>query len=112
MFNETFWFFYWINVAGNIVGFAVAITAVMVLAGVVCLFIGECEDDKQVRRWTWQRCLPVAVSAFLIATFIPPAESFYGGATQYLGTTTELDETLINLKGLVDQKILDLTTTD
>ena len=45
---------------------------------------------------------------FSLAFFAPSENAMYAGAGQYVAEATELDDTLIGLKDIIDQKIEEL----
>ena len=106
MFNETFWFFYLISVTSSIAVMAVIIFVVAFLIALIVTIGSTLEGDfKSVAPALKRIVLPILICSGLLAIFMPPESAFYGGATQYVAQSTEIDDTLINLKELIDQKI-------
>lgn len=101
MFNEAFMFFWLVSVVENIVG-------VFVIFAILCAGIGAfCAMEFEAYK---SGVTFIIGSLFFIvcAVVTPPKESFYAGAAQYVGEAGELDQTLIDLKKLLDQKIAEL----
>ena len=111
MFNEAFWFFYLVGMVEEFdftVGFVCLVT---LLGSVFTGLYGFVEDDKKAIKIA-RRLLIVFLSAASIAILVPSKESLYAGAAQYVGEATEVDETLIRLKGLLDEKLNGLAAED
>jgi drug/metabolite transporter superfamily protein YnfA len=109
MINEAFWFFYLVSIVGSIKGLFVAITVIATVYGGVGMFLWL-DEECRVRH-------PVigAICAFVFAILMiltPPPEAFYAGAGQYVAQTTELDQTLLQLKDILDSKIAELAPTE
>ena len=103
MFNEAFWFFYLVNVAGNIAVICFLIAIVTGVASVVTWAI-VFDGDKELKPLA-KVLVIIAVSCVTIATLAPNERALYAGACQYVAETAEVDETLLRLKKLIDQKI-------
>ena len=113
MFNETFWFFYWVNVASGLAALAVSVFILtMIATGFAVFFAGLEEELDTVKPWLKKLALPLLIGSAVLAVFMPPEEAFYGGATQYVAQSTELDDTLLKLKSLVDAKLEQLGVDD
>lgn len=111
MINEAFWFFYWVDVCGVAKDlFFFGGIGIAVLLCVPLGFIYEDaheEEKKQVAKFT-KKAAAILSCAILIGILIPPKQAFYAGAAQYVGEATEIDQMLLNLKTLLDQKIEEL----
>ena len=115
MFNEAFWFMYAIGVVGYLKTLCTIVAALCGLVGVISLIMCTEEDDKDkvsrflrfARIWA-----ATCVAALLIAISIPTATSLYAGAGQYVAQASELDQTLLSLKDLLDQKIEELSESE
>lgn len=111
MFNEAFWFFYWINVVGNISFFLGAIAILSLLALTLSVGFIFIEEDAKAKKLA-----KILVAVFLLcglgSSLMPPEDAFYAGATQYVAEAVELDDTLVSLKNLVDEKIEELSSAE
>lgn len=115
MFNEAFWFFYLVGVVQDLpltlffVGFGFAAAAAL------CLGPGYCacpESERLMWAKRGKKCVTVALILWFVGMFVPSEDAFYAGGAQYVTEATELDETLLNLKGILDQKIEELGVTE
>ena len=108
MFNEAFWFMYWVSVADSISTIFGIVGAILVIASIFACGCWLCDDDENAKRPT---IVFGAIAGLLISISIatPPTAAFYAGAGQYIAESAELDDTLINLKVLLDAKIEELT---
>ena len=111
MFNEAFWFFYWVGVVDELKGVATAIAWVTLIGSIISVSIGFVEDNKGAKNLARTGAFAFLVSAGLIVT-VPSKEALYAGAAQYVGEATEVDETLIRLKTLLDEKLDELAAED
>jgi len=104
MFNEAFWFFYWVGVVEYITVFFTAVSCVFGFIGFAGL-VGWLADGMRGYKWPSIILLSVACVLVLSVIFIPTTAALYAGAGQYVGESVEVDETLLRLKELVDAKI-------
>lgn len=104
MLNNAFWFFYWVDALAAFTVLSGVITGVsgflIVIFGVGAMI----ESDAKILRFAW-RALPVFCVATLLVIFIPSRTAMYAGAGQYVAEVTEVDDTLLQLKELIDQRI-------
>ncbi len=109
MFNEAFWFMYILDLLDAIVSFAILGTMVAVIfAFAYGAYIDGIDDtDEGWKRWWLRVRMAGAAAVFLIiiSLLAPTPRTMYAGAGQYVAETTEIDDTLIGLKTLIDQKI-------
>jgi hypothetical protein len=110
MVNEAFMFFWLVSLVEALVVICVLGSFVTLVA---CLFYAtyadEIEDATGASLPSAAKRLGAAtVLLWLVAALIPPTESFYAGAGQYVAESAELDETLLQLKDVIDQKIAEL----
>ena len=104
MFNEAFWFFYWVGVVGALDDALFALIVVVVIGTAFSFPLYYIEDIKQAKKW--HTLGPVlAVVLTLAIVFLPSKDALYAGAGQYVAETTEVDDTLLKLKALIDKKI-------
>jgi len=104
MFNEAFWFFYWVGVVGYLTTFFSILGAV---SGIVAIFVGSTwVFDREKRAKPWFISLSIVGVLFIsLAILTPTTTAMYAGAGQHVAQMTEVDETLLRLKELVDAKI-------
>lgn len=104
MFNEAFWFFYWVGVIEYLTAFftviAIVSTFTMLITGIAWII----DDEKPAKPW-FIGALVVTFLAFTFAMMTPTTTALYAGAGQHVAQTTDVDETLLRLKELVDAKI-------
>jgi len=111
MFNEAFWFFYWVGVVDTLPSFF-NITALLCTIGAALSFpLYYVEDIKGAKKWHYLGPLMVLALA-LASIFTPTEKAMYAGATYYVVEAVELDDTLIQLKSILDDKIIELTGED
>ncbi len=107
MFNEAFWFFYWVglvNAAGIIFGVFAMLTLIAAMFTGGCWFIDGHEGAKKPFR-----ILSILGVIFLfVAIAIPSQTAMYAGAGQYVAEATEIDATLLKLKEALDAKLEEL----
>ena len=108
MFNEAFWFFYWVNVVASVSAIAFITLIVCSIASVFAVVIPLIEGDAEFVKKAVRILIPIMAVSGLLGIFIPPQSAFYAGAGQYVAESAELDETLLKLKDAIDQKIDDL----
>lgn len=108
MFNEAFWFFYWVEICK---GLKFLLFFCGGLGTIISLIVGAVsyEDDPRISKFLLSRMLPLGVLVILLGVAVPPPSAFYAGAGQYVTEYTELDTTLLKLKEVVDQKIEELS---
>jgi hypothetical protein len=104
MFNEAFWFFYWVNVVEYLTIFLTTLGIASAFGAFVAFGIWIFEEKKEARPYFISVTI-FCVLCFFLAMFTPSTKALYAGAGQYIGETTEVDETLIRLKNLIDEKI-------
>ena len=117
MINEAFWFFYIVGLVGSVAPLVAILTLINVCAlaimGLMCDNYGEPKKRATAR---FQRLYPrmVGINIFIIlVAFITPSKTaLYAGAGQYVVQTTEIDDTLLQLKNILDTKIAELTETE
>jgi hypothetical protein len=106
--NEAFWFFYWVS-------FFSGLTPVLIWLGVMTAIIsgiaggihGEATTEMQGWKvFAWG--IVASTVLFVSALFTPPKEAFYAGAAQEIVQTEEVTESLINLKNVIDKKLVEL----
>ncbi len=110
MFNEAFWFFYWVGVVGDISAALGAIFVITLIAAGFWAFIGAMQVDcNDMKPETYKKGLKlfvlVACVCFAIDIVVPNENALYAGAGQYVAESTEIDDTLLKLKDLIDKKI-------
>lgn len=111
MFNEAFWFFYWVNVVAGISSVFHILAGVTAVGAIMCFGPGytECREEDEACWLNRGKWLSIGAATLLTLSFlIPPEEAFYAGAGQYVAESAELDETLLKLKEAIDEKIEDL----
>jgi hypothetical protein len=109
MFNEAFWFMYFVDLVDATEGIAIVAFLVAIIFA-TCYGVYTSETDDTAEGWArWFRYVRLAaIGAFafmLIAILVPSEKTLYAGAGQYVVEATETDDTLMNLKRLVDQRI-------
>lgn len=106
MFNETFWFFYLVEICDRLGGGGAVL--LVILGIIVSLASLVCYSDEDINTLApFYTGLAVLSLGLMFGAFMPPKEAFYGGATQYVGESIEADKTLLRLKEFVDKKIED-----
>ena len=110
MFGEAFWFMYLVGLVGSVASTAVAIAIAGSVVTMLVFVIAAVEESTKLLRVAKRRLLPIVLVAAIIAVFIPQPVALYAGAGQYVVESTELDDTLLNLKKLIDDKIKEHTT--
>ncbi len=111
MFNEAFWFFYLVSVVEGLVMSAVIVASFSTFGVVACIFYLTDPWDNDAKNKAIQlmkRFIMVVCISTSIAIFTPKPLAFYAGAGQYVGESVELDDTLLNLKKVVDEKVEEL----
>lgn len=122
MINEAFWFFYLVGLIDKLDNLLLISIITGTLSGlfVVLYFAIEREDcyggkdgeKLKAQIATAQRIAKIWVIAVLsialITFFVPTKESLYAGAGQYVTEATELDQTMLQLKDILDEKIEEL----
>ena len=113
MFNEAFWFFYWMDFAGSIKGILMFVPGVVLVLAMIGTVLTQdlWDSDEGEKFWgLWKAVgIPLAI-IFFVGSFIPSERSFYAGAGQYVAESAEIDDTLLKLKDLIDQKIAEATS--
>lgn len=115
MFNEAFWFFYWVGIVGALRTLASVFIAVGLVASIISFAFIDIDmygDERKsairnLKRW-FKRFSIAALSLGAVAFLAPTEEALYAGAGQYVAEGAELDETLLRLKKLIDKKIYEL----
>lgn len=111
MFNEAFWFFYLVSLTGSFEVFFMIVGVLGIIASLIAWIIAyvapkENWADSYSKKLRW--ILPSFVLCVLMSMLMPPKEAFYAGAGQYVVEASETDQTLMNLKNLLDKKIEEL----
>jgi len=111
MINEAFWFFYWISMIERLPH----IFGASVIAGVLALIVygaAAAEVSYPLGTKTFKRMgiayiwyISILVLLLIVA---PSTNALYAGAAQYGIEVTELDDTLLTLKEVVDLKVEEL----
>ena len=112
MFNEAFWFFYWVGLAGSLTEVFIGLA---ILTGFSSLFIAGMafiEDAEWAKRALPRVVVPIFFGSLFMAVIIPSETALYAGAGQYVAEAGEIDETIISLKKLLDQKIAELSESE
>lgn len=111
MFNEAFWFFYWVGVIDSL-NFSIVVILLIAAALTVASFpIYYIDNVKGAKKWHTLGPI-ICLALFLTATFLPSKDALYAGAGQYVAEAGEVDQTLLNLKDLLDQKIAELSVKE
>lgn len=101
MINEAFWFMYLAQLGGTLVMVAVWSLAVLLLTAA---WINDYYDlEEHARAFKVGAC--VVGVLMLVAIAYPSEDAFYAGAGMYVAQETELTDTLLSLKELIDHKI-------
>lgn len=107
MFNEAFWFFYWVSVVTTL---SVIFSVTAALGIFFGAFLKGCyhfdNEESALKPSNW--LLTIGAICLIGSIFIPPEEALYAGAGQYVIEATETDETLLRLKDIIDEKIEEL----
>lgn len=111
MFNEAFWFFYLVSIAENVSFICGVVIIVAMLALSVCAIYIAAEEDWALPL-AGKTFLPILIVASLIGTFVPSKDALYAGAAQYVGESVEVDQTLLRLKEVIDERIEELAKPD
>lgn len=107
MFNEAFWFFYAVDLA-HAVATTFKFVAFFALVGAFVAFgLWKIEHFPQCKV-PCRGLLIAFILAQLIALAIPSKTALYAGAGQYIAEETEITETLLNMKQVIDQRIEDM----
>jgi hypothetical protein len=77
--------------------------------GTGVLFVTVFFDDVEAMRKTFFYMLSLFIATLIIAIGTPTRTAMYAGAAQYVVEATEVDDTLLSLKRLIDQKIEEAT---
>ena len=108
MFNEAFWFFYWVAVVSVATELFAIFGGLTTVASLIFNYGYRVEDEE-----SWGRAakvLPIIATVFILtAIFLPSERALYAGAGQYIAESTEIDETLLSLKDILDDKIAELS---
>ena len=110
MINEAFWFFYMVGIVDGLSAVFIVgaiLSACVTIYSLLCASI-DGYDMTKVFKW----CVPGVVLLTLLAIAVPPKEALYAGAGQYIAEAGELDQTLLGLKDLLDQKIAELSESE
>jgi len=108
MFNEAFWFFYWVGVVDTLPTFLNVALLLTCIGSVLSFPLYYAEDIKGAKKWNYIG--PVMALFFALCSILTPTEkAMYAGATYYVVEAVELDDTLIQLKSILDDKITELT---
>ncbi len=115
MINEAFWFFYLVAIANSLENLFGIVGIVGIVVALFAVGIGHAPPkeswvDSLTQKLRW--ILPVFAVCVLVSVLMPPKEAFYAGAGQYVVEASETDQTLLNLKGLLDKKIEELSESE
>lgn len=116
IFNEAFWFFYLVGIVNGLsqtLQFAVVLNTLalfgLLIAVLNTIEYGSGDKDFQIAvKWSKRAAISLAIIITLLVA-IPSKEALYAGAGQYAVEATEVNDTLIRLKKLVDQRIAEET---
>jgi hypothetical protein len=107
MINEAFWLVYLANTFSSL-AFALGLLAVVMGAfSAVVVGVYVIEEAEPPPAFLW-RVLAAAALAGLVAVALPTKEAFYAGSAQYVVELTEIDESALALKKMLDAKIEEL----
>lgn len=107
MINETFWFFYLVELVNRVSIIGGVLMVASAFGIVVALMVYEDaygDDVKTALKWM-KRSLVVLILSTIVTVFTPTEKAFYGGTAQYVVEIAEVDDTLLALKELIDEKI-------
>lgn len=115
MFNEVFWFMYVVDMGERLAGLGIIgflLTLVFVTARGIYISDNMYNDDSIVATKNNLNVLKKFSAGWaaiiVVSIFWPTPATFYAGAGYYVAEQTEVTDTVMALKSLLDQKIEEL----
>lgn len=107
MFNDVFWFMYLVGLADKMSGESVVVFAFVLIVTFIGYLAVCAESNKEFKEIfspvKWWVGLFVLYS--LLVALFPEKEALYAGAGWYVAEETEVTDTMLDLKRLIDQRI-------